>query len=247
MLSAALTCLAAAPTLAAGFYGGPMLVRRREEHRLRACCRRSRTVVLTYDDGPGPASTPPLLELLARYGVRATFFITGFRAAEHPALVDRIARESHEIGCHSHAHLHAWRSAPWRAAADVEHGYRSLRRWVGRDALYRPPYGKCDAWTWRHVKRGGASMGWWTIDSGDAADDLPHSSPALERVRRDGGGIVLMHDFDRETRRIEFMLETTEHLLTLARMENWNVRTYGSLLDMSRPEESDLLECPAST
>jgi hypothetical protein len=69
----------------------------------------------------------------------------------------------------------------------------------------------------------------------------------VERVRRDGGGIVLMHDFDREARRIEFMLETTEKLLTLARMENWNVRTYGSLLDMPRPEESNLLECPAST
>lgn len=246
MLTAAAGCIAGSTALAGCFYALPMMLRRLEERALRAWCARTRTLVLTYDDGPGPASTPPLLDLLAAHRVTATFFITGFRAAEHSDLVDRIAGAGHEIGCHSHAHLHAWRSAPWRAAADADRGYRSLGRWVAPGGLFRPPYGKCDAWTRWQLKRAGAPLAWWTVDSGDADDDLPGCSPAPGQLLRDGGGIVLMHDFDREPCRIHFMLETTEQLLKLARSEKWNVRTFGELWKERPPAHRDLRECPAA-
>ncbi|MEJ2862038.1 polysaccharide deacetylase family protein [Actinomycetospora flava] len=68
---------------------------------------------LTVDDGPDPATTPALLEVLARHGARATFFLLGERATEHPGLVARIAAAGHELGNHT------WRDEPtWRLPLD---------------------------------------------------------------------------------------------------------------------------------
>jgi peptidoglycan/xylan/chitin deacetylase (PgdA/CDA1 family) len=57
-------------------------------------------VALTFDDGPHPTTTPHLLDALAAAGARATFFVLGSLAARHPHLVERIAREGHELGNH---------------------------------------------------------------------------------------------------------------------------------------------------
>lgn len=61
-------------------------------------------VALTFDDGPDPATTPQLLDLLARHGVRAAFFVVGRRAAAYPHLVARIRNAGHEVGNHSMTH-----------------------------------------------------------------------------------------------------------------------------------------------
>ena len=61
-------------------------------------------VALTFDDGPDPVSTPALLELLARYNVQATFYVTGRRAEQYPQLIRRIVSRGHTIGNHSYTH-----------------------------------------------------------------------------------------------------------------------------------------------
>lgn len=61
-------------------------------------------VALTFDDGPDPAVTPHVLELLARRGARATFFCVGRRAVDHPRLVEAIAGAGHGIGNHTWSH-----------------------------------------------------------------------------------------------------------------------------------------------
>src|SRR5271156_5211935 len=61
-------------------------------------------VVLTFDDGPWPATTPKVLAALARECVHATFFLIGKPASEHPELVRRIAAEGHTVGHHSWTH-----------------------------------------------------------------------------------------------------------------------------------------------
>ena len=63
-----------------------------------------REVVLTFDDGPWPPTTPRVLTALAQECVRATFFLIGKPASEHPALVRRIAAEGHTIGHHTWLH-----------------------------------------------------------------------------------------------------------------------------------------------
>ncbi len=63
-----------------------------------------RAVALTFDDGPDPATTPPLLDLLAKKGVTAAFFLAGARAEAHPDLAARVIEVGHEIGNHSYRH-----------------------------------------------------------------------------------------------------------------------------------------------
>ncbi|MHC4785994.1 MAG: polysaccharide deacetylase family protein, partial [Planctomycetota bacterium] len=75
MIPAAITAALCLPATVAGWYAGPMLAKRCQQRRLQARCAATRTLVLTYDDGPSAELTPRLLELLGARGVRATFFL----------------------------------------------------------------------------------------------------------------------------------------------------------------------------
>ena len=97
---------------------------RRSSYPVVAVPTRSPWFVRTFDDGPDPATTPALLEVLRRRGARATFFLIGERASAHPELVARIAAEGHEIGNHT------WRDEPtWRLSrGEFRDSLRATRR-----------------------------------------------------------------------------------------------------------------------
>jgi peptidoglycan/xylan/chitin deacetylase (PgdA/CDA1 family) len=83
-------------------------------------------VVLTFDDGPWPSTTPKVLAALALECVRATFFLIGKSAAEHPALVRRIAAEGHTIGHHTWSHRSLMRIPPGEAPAEINRGIAAV-------------------------------------------------------------------------------------------------------------------------
>src|SRR3712207_6698067 len=91
-------------------------------HAMLAGSLRSRgpagAVALTFDDGPDPAFTPQILEVLARHDVRATFFCVGRRAVTAPDLVRRIRAAGHAVGSHSHTHRAPFEITPWDRLAD---------------------------------------------------------------------------------------------------------------------------------
>lgn len=177
-------------------------------------------VCLTFDDGPGPDLTPRVLRLLADHGVKATFYLLGFRAEAAPEIADLVRAGGHEIGAHTMRHLHAWRSAPWASFGDVRRGYRTLKPWLGESARFRPPYGKLNIGSWAAAAQQGAPIDWWTVDSGDTWDDLPSPEPAADRIVREQGGVVLLHDFDRATNagvRADYVLRTADMIIRRAR------------------------------
>jgi len=79
-------------------------------------------VALTFDDGPWPPTTPKVLAALAQECVRATFFLIGKPASEHPALVRRIAAEGHTVGHHTWTHRSLMRIAPGEATEEIDRG-----------------------------------------------------------------------------------------------------------------------------
>jgi peptidoglycan-N-acetylglucosamine deacetylase len=205
--------------------------------RLKLRCLERRALLLSFDDGPGPRLTARVLDMLDADRSRATFFLLGSRATAAPGVVDRIARAGHEIGCHTSAHLHAWRTSPAKALRDIGRGYETLSSWIGPDAVFRPPYGKMTWWTWMALKRRGAPIAFWTIDSGDTWQTPPDPQSIADRAVRDGGGVVLLHDFDRGPERERFVLRTTELLLATARREGLTVCTFSDLIgrEIARP------------
>src|SRR6476659_7631406 len=79
-------------------------------------------VVLTFDDGPWPPTTPLVLAALAHECVRATFFLIGKPASEHPDLVRRIAAEGHTIGHHTWLHRSLMRIPPSETTGEIDRG-----------------------------------------------------------------------------------------------------------------------------
>lgn len=230
MTFASLTTALALPAMVPASCYFPLLVRRYQQQRLRHLCASTRTLVLSYDDGPGEHLTPQVLELLHAHRAPATFFLTGRRAVDHPELVDAIIKRGHEVGCHTHAHLHPWRTSALRAVADIRRGYRTLARWIPPDAMFRPPYGKMTLPTWAALRRRRVPIGWWTITAGDVRHALPEPEEAAQRAERQGGGVVLLHDFHRCPDRAAFVLQATRCLLEIAARRGWALRTLGDLL-----------------
>src|ERR1700680_3348070 len=83
-------------------------------------------VVLTFDDGPWPPTTPRVLAALAQECVRATFFLIGRPASEHPELVRRIAAEGHTIGHHTWLHRSLMQIKPSETTEEIDHGISAV-------------------------------------------------------------------------------------------------------------------------
>jgi peptidoglycan-N-acetylglucosamine deacetylase len=204
-------------------YLSPWFWRRHRMNRIRREVVKNRILALTYDDGPNSVLTSQLLDLLGARGARATFFMLGRHAHQHPEIADRVIREGHDIGCHSDQHINAWKALPWKSIADIDAGYDRLSRWIPAHGMFRPPHGKMTLPTYWSIRRRGAPVWWWTIDSGDTRDVLPDPNQVADKLRREGGGIVLMHDLDRTQQRNDFVLELTAALLDVARQESIKV------------------------
>ena len=99
-------------------------------------------IALTFDDGPFPASTPVLLDLLARYQLPATFFVTGSNAAAHPELIAAILAQGHTLGNHSlrHDNLLVLRDCT-TLTEDIRTTQEILASAGIRPLVFRPPIG----------------------------------------------------------------------------------------------------------
>ncbi|QJC50948.1 polysaccharide deacetylase family protein [Paenibacillus albicereus] len=151
-------------------------------------------IALTFDDGPDPDYTPKVLELLARHGARATFFLLGMRAAEQPELAARIAAEGHEIGNHTWHHPDLTAESEETARREIGQAQQLLERLTGRaPALFRSPYGTFDDRLLRLAEELGLGFCLWSVDTEDWR--LPGADALAERISgARPGDIVLLHD-----------------------------------------------------
>ncbi|KAL2834826.1 hypothetical protein BJY01DRAFT_223933 [Aspergillus pseudoustus] len=99
----AISALFCAAALASSALASP-LVRRVPTGQVITQCTTPNTIALTFDDGPSEY-TGQLLDLLSRYGARATFFVLGDAAAANPSLLQRMRREGHQVGSHTYDHV----------------------------------------------------------------------------------------------------------------------------------------------
>jgi peptidoglycan/xylan/chitin deacetylase (PgdA/CDA1 family) len=153
-------------------------------------------VALTFDDGPDPVDTPKLLDLLREKNVKATFFVVGKRADQHPEIVRRAWDEGHLIANHtwSHPNLFCFLT-PSRLRSEIERGAESVRRSCGfRPRLFRSPVGLRHALLRPYLKDAGQEYISWTIRTRDTL--TANSAVLSERILNHaaGGDIILLHD-----------------------------------------------------
>ena len=84
-------------------------------------------VYLTFDDGPIPEETPWVLDLLDRYGIKATFFMVGDNVRRHPELLEEVRRRGHSYGNHTMHHLQGMKTLTRRYLRDIAGGLRAYR------------------------------------------------------------------------------------------------------------------------
>jgi peptidoglycan/xylan/chitin deacetylase (PgdA/CDA1 family) len=168
-------------------------------------------VALTFDDGPDPATTPAILDVLRDYGVKGTFFVIGARAEQHPELIERIVSEGHTLGNHTYYHRDLTKLTPELASRELQDTQAALDDVLGehsRISLFRPPCGAPYITqteglpVFQEVLRGQRLYSvMWTIDSRDwALENQPESIVNnLLQSTPEGGGVVLLHDTQPQT------------------------------------------------
>ncbi|MGD0629084.1 MAG: polysaccharide deacetylase family protein [Terracidiphilus sp.] len=160
-------------------------------------------LALTFDDGPNPACTPRLLDILAQHDVRATFFLIGSFAQQQPGLVRRILAAGHLIGNHSWSHPNLALTSARRVDEELTRTRDTLRQLAGVPIRYfRPPYGARRPHVLRAARQlGMESVTWnamttdWSEPSADniagrlirKIDHLHQKGRAANIVLHDGG------------------------------------------------------------
>lgn len=154
-------------------------------------------VALTFDDGPSPTFTEKILDLLAKYNAKGTFFVMGKQAEKYPDIILREYREGHEIGNHTYNHREVNKMSYEELKKDLESAHQVIFHIIGKDMkIFRPTSGFYDEkivkvakllnykvviWTWGQDSRD------WTGISGQSI-----ALQIAKTVRP--GNIILFHD-----------------------------------------------------
>lgn len=157
--------------------------------------RNKRRIALTFDDAPDPRVTPAILDILAKYEVRATFFIVGNRAAKNPTLVKRIHKEGHIIGNHSYDHAVLSKLSLTNYRKQIEGTDSIIRNIVGYSPHFiRPPYGETLPHQVKWSKQAGFTIVNWDVDSVDWKNN-PSDTRIIKNIKNtlQPGSIVLQH------------------------------------------------------
>lgn len=152
-------------------------------------------VVLTFDDGPDPVYTPKILDILAQYDAKATFFEVGRNVVKHPALTKRIHDAGHSVQNHTWTHAdlrHLSATAFKKQVADTDQAIRAQTGQV--PGCLRPPYGGISSQVTQRAKAYDKQLVVWTVDSRDWTK--PGTAAIVKHVLSGvhNGSVVLMHD-----------------------------------------------------
>jgi peptidoglycan/xylan/chitin deacetylase (PgdA/CDA1 family) len=144
---------------------------------------------ITFDDGPDEKVTPYLINVLAEFNIKATFFIIGNQAKKHPELVKLIINSGHKIGNHSFSHLNGFSTDNNKYLQDVE----QAKKYIDSD-IFRPPYGKITPFQIKNLKKDFKII-MWDIMSWDFKENIS-SNKILRNVMDnvESGSIILFHN-----------------------------------------------------
>lgn len=156
-----------------------------------------KAVYITFDDGPIPEATPWVLDVLDRYGVKATFFVVGDNVRKYPELFREVVRRGHSIGNHTFHHISGHIHGDYHFQQDVEECAEIVGKTVslsGGRPLFRPPHGWMKPKQYQYVaERYRVIM--WDLVTRDysnrlTADDVVHNIKKYARP----GSIITFHD-----------------------------------------------------
>ena len=160
--------------------------------------RRARVAYLTFDDGPNPGATQPILETLAAERVPAAFFMVGEHVRRFPDVARRVANAGHEVGNHTFRHRKLHFQGPRRIGEELGRTHELITAVIGRaPRTFRAPHGYRNPFVGVATRRLGYTVFGWTFGVWDS-DPRVDAETIRARVRRklSPGAIILLHDGD---------------------------------------------------
>jgi len=153
-------------------------------------------VSLTFDDGPHPEFTSALLDNLASFGLRGTFFVVGERAQQYPRLLRRIAAEGHEVGNHTWTHSEPRETSTVKFLAEIKRTREFIEDTLGCECrLVRPPKGELTTGKLWGLVRSGQTVALWNRDPRDyRMESYCEMEEWCRAYRAVHGDVVLLHD-----------------------------------------------------
>jgi len=205
---------------------------------------------VSFDDGPDPEFTPRILELLDRFGVKATFMVMGYNAVRNPGLLREVVDAGHEVGGHGWSHLNLTETSLAETRYEIEHGNEVIEERIGAPVrVFRPPYGRFGQEAVRVLARSRPDMIVWSVTRGLLSwrDPRHISSHVLGTVGP--GDIVGLHDgigrgtfsprsapAQRIRRRREDEVQALDRILEGAQERGLRLVTISDLLAAWRPQ-----------
>jgi peptidoglycan-N-acetylglucosamine deacetylase len=160
--------------------------------------RKDKVLYLTFDDGPHPEITLEVMETLAAYQAKASFFCVGENVARFPDVVRLANAAGHRIGNHTQHHLNGWKTERQDYLADIAACDSALETALGMPVHhFRPPYGKIKLSTiWPLKRRYEVVM--WDVVGGDFVQDWDAGRVTDNVLRHaQAGSIVVLHDSEK--------------------------------------------------
>ncbi len=152
-----------------------------------------KVIYLTFDDGPIPGVTDFVLETLAQYQAKATFFCVGDNAARHPEVYHRVVAHGHAVGNHTFNHLNGWKTPTEQYLSNVEQ-CRQVIGLQGESLLFRPPYGRIRPEQADQVRKSYCIV-MWDVLTGDFDRQLASEKCLQQSLKyTQKGSIVIFHD-----------------------------------------------------
>lgn len=163
--------------------------------------RKEKIVYLTFDDGPIPNITPWILDILAEYNAKATFFCVGENIVKHPEIFERIKSEGHQVGNHTFNHIKGWDH-------DDDVYFENIQRCqeLTQTNLLRPPYLRATRKQLRQLKKN-FEIVYFDVLSYDFDTRISPEKcyrNVVDNVRN--GSIVVFHDNVKAIPRLEHTL-----------------------------------------
>ncbi|HEY9046558.1 MAG TPA: polysaccharide deacetylase family protein [Ohtaekwangia sp.] len=157
-------------------------------------------IYLTFDDGPVNGATEFVLESLATFEAKATFFCIGDNVRKHPDIFKRIIRQGHSIGNHTFHHLNGWKHTTDQYIADIRQCEQTMAASLGNDKgvyisrFFRPPYGRISREQIRLLKQE-YTIVMWDVLSVDYNRNLSPEACLRNTLRAARpGSIIVFHD-----------------------------------------------------